>query len=349
MKRRSLIQSMAAAAAASALPFSASQAASADPSRQAIKPRRLEPGMTVAVIAPASPPSEPERVRYGIEVVESLGFKVRQGKHLWERDQYLAGSDQQRAEDVNRAFGDPDIDAIFCLRGGYGTMRTLPYLDYDLIANNPKIITGFSDITGIINPIHARTGLVTFHGPVAEQSFSEYTLEEYRKVMVNPAAPVTIASPPPFEAGEGQVEFNNRITRFVGGKARGRLVGGNLTLLAHLVGTPYEPDFRDRILFLEDVDEAPYRIDRMLTHLWLAGRLQQCAGIALGKFTRSDDDGNTFTLEEVFQQRFEELGLPCIRGLMIGHVRDRASVPLGVMAELDADAGTLTLLETAVS
>lgn len=349
MKRRSMIQSLAAAAAASALPLSAAPVAAANRPEQVTKPRRLEPGMTVAVVAPASPPSEPERVRYGIEVVESLGFRVRQGKHLWERDQYLAGSDRQRAEDVNWAFGDPDIDAIFCLRGGYGTMRTLPYLDYNLITSNPKVITGFSDITGIINPIHARTGLVTFHGPVAEQTFSDYTLEEFKKVMVNPSAPVTIASPPPFEAGEGKVELANRITRFVGGKARGRLIGGNLTLLAHLVGTPYEPDFRDRILFLEDVDEAPYRIDRMLTHLWLGGRLQQCAGIVLGKFTRSDDDGNTFTLEEVFQQRFEELGLPCIRGLMIGHVHDRATVPLGVMAELDADAGTLALLETAVS
>lgn len=344
-----MIKSLAAAAAASAIPFTATAKAAAAESARFIKPRRLEPGMTIGLVAPASPPSEPERVRYGIDVVKSLGFKVKEGEHLWERNQYLAGSDRQRAEDVNRAFKDPQIDAIFCLRGGYGTMRILPYLDYELIRHNPKIITGFSDITGIINPIHARTGLVTFHGPVAEQTFSDYTLAEYKKVMVNPVAPVTIASPPPFDAGEGRVDMKNRITKFVGGKAQGRLIGGNLTLLAHLVGTPYEPDFRDRILFLEDVDEAPYRIDRMLTHLWLAGRLQQCAGIALGKFTRSSDDGNTFTLEEVFEQRFTELGLPCIRGLMIGHVQDRSTIPLGTLAELDADAGTLTLLEPAVS
>lgn len=345
-----MITAMAAAAAASTLPLSpAPRADEKSETLPLLKPRRLQPGMTVGLIAPASPPSEPERVRYAIEVVESLGFRVKEGEHLWQRTQYLAGPDRLRAADVNRAFGDPEVEAIFCLRGGYGTMRTLPYLDYELIARNPKIITGFSDITGIINPIHARTGLVTFHGPVGEQTFSDYTLDEYKKVMVNPSAPVTIASPPPFEAGEGKVELENRITRFVGGKAQGRLIGGNLTLLAHLIGTPYEPDFRGAILFLEDVDEAPYRIDRMLTHLWLGGRLQQCAGIVLGKFTRADNDGNSFTLEEVFEQRFVELGLPCIRGLMIGHVRDRATVPLGVMAELDADAGTLTLLETAVS
>lgn len=352
MKRRTLIQSMAALAAAGGSTLTAGAVHGQQEDRNdllpLIKPQRLARGMTVALVAPSSPPKNAERVRYAIEVLESLGFKVRQGKHIWERTQYLAGSDEQRAEDVNQAFSEPEVGAVFCLRGGYGTMRILPYLDYDLIRNNPKIITGFSDTTGIINPIHARTGLVTFHGPVAIQRFTDYTLEEYRKVMVKPTAPVEIAAPPPFEAGEGQVEFDNRITRFVGGKARGRLIGGNLTLLAHLVGTPYEPDYRNSILFLEEVDEAPYRIDRMLTHLWLAGRLQQCAGIALGKFTRSSDDGNSFTLEEIFDQRFKELGLPCIRGLMIGHVRDRASVPLGVEAELDADAGTLTLLETAV-
>ena len=217
-----MITAMAAAAAASTLPLSpAPRADEKSETLPLLKPRRLQPGMTVGLIAPASPPSEPERVRYAIEVVESLGFRVKEGEHLWQRTQYLAGPDRLRAADVNWAFGDPEVEAIFCLRGGYGTMRTLPYLDYDLIARNPKIITGFSDITGIINPIHARTGLVTFHGPVGEQTFSDYTLEEYKKVMVNPSAPVTIASPPPFETGEGKVELENRITRFVGGKAQG--------------------------------------------------------------------------------------------------------------------------------
>lgn len=342
MDRRTLLKSTLAAAVLGAAPLASSHASGP------IKPRRLVRGMRVGLVAPASPPREAEGVRYAIDVLQSFGFEVVEGQHLWARNQYLAGTDRQRAEDVNRMFSDASIDAIFCLRGGYGTSRILPFLDYEAITRNPKIITGFSDITGLILAIHARTGLVTFHGPVAQQGFSDYTLAEFRKVMMDPMAPVTIGSPPPIEQREGLVESKNRITRFVGGKARGRLIGGNLSLLVNLIGTPYEPEFTDRILFLEDVDEAPYRVDRMLTQLWLAGKLQQVAGVTLGKFTKAEVDNNTFSLEEVFEQRFVELGVPAIRGLMIGHVSDRASVPLGVEAELDADAGTLTLLETAV-
>lgn len=304
--------------------------------------------MRVGLVAPASPPHEPEGVRYGIEVLQSFGFEVVQGAHLWARDQYLAGSDRQRADDVNRMFRRSDIDAVFCLRGGYGSSRILPFLDYEAIRENPKVITGFSDISALVLAIHTLTGLVTFHGPVAEQGFSDYTLAEFKKVMMEPVAPVSVAAPPPFERSEGQVERNNRLTRFVGGKARGRLMGGNLSLLTHLMGTPYEPDFQGRILFLEDIDEAPYQVDRMLTQLWLTGKLQQVAGVVLGKFSRSDDDGNSFSLEEVFEQRFVPMGVPTLRGLMIGHVSDRASLPLGIEAELDVDAGTLTLLEPAV-
>lgn len=313
-----------------------------------IKPPRLRRGMRVGLVAPASPPHEPEGVRYGIEVLQSFGFEVVEGAHLWARDQYLAGSDRQRADDVNRMFRRSDIDAVFCLRGGYGSSRILPLLDYEAIRENPKVITGFSDISALVLAIHTLTGLVTFHGPVAEQGFSDYTLDEFKKVMMEPVAPVSVAAPPPFERREGQVERKNRLTRFVGGKARGRLMGGNLSLLTHLMGTPYEPDFQGRILFLEDIDEAPYRVDRMLTQLWLTGKLQQVAGVVLGKFSRSDDDGNSFSLEEVFEQRFVPMGVPTLRGLMIGHVSDRASLPLGIEAELDVDAGTLTLLEPAV-
>ena len=304
--------------------------------------------MRVGLVAPASPPHEPEGVRYGIEVLQSFGFEVVEGAHLWARDQYLAGSDRQRADDVNRMFRRSDIDAVFCLRGGYGSSRILPFLDYEAIRENPKVITGFSDISALVLAIHTLTGLVTFHGPVAEQGFSDYTLAEFKKVMMEPVAPVSVAAPPPFERREGQVERKNRLTRFVRGKARGRLMGGNLSLLTHLMGTPYEPDFQGRILFLEDIDEAPYRVDRMLTQLWLTGKLQQVAGVVLGKFSRSDDAGNSFSLEEVFEQRFVPMGVPTLRGLMIGHVFDRASLPLGIEAELDVDAGTLTLLEPAV-
>ena len=193
------------------------------------------------------------------------------------------------------------------------------------------------------------TGLVGFHGPSADGNFSDYTLAEWRKVLWEPSGRTRIGEAPPIEARPGQVERKNRITRFAGGAAEGPLIGGNLTIVSTLMGTPFEPDFRDRIIFLEDVNEAPYRIDRMLTQLWLAGKLQHAAGIAFGKFTKTEDEGNTFSIEEIIQRRCGSLGIPVIGGLMIGHVADKPTVPMGIRARLDADAGTLELLEPAVA
>lgn len=217
-----------------------------------------------------------------------------------------------------------------------------------MIKANPKVFLGFSDITGILNAMHMKTGLVTIHGRSAS-NYSDYTLAEFRKVLVNPSQHTRIGEPPAFDGREGKVERDNRITTIAGGSATGRLIGGNLSLIAALMGTPFEPDTRGRILFLEDVHEAPYRIDRMLTNMWLAGKFEHVAGIALGKFTDADYDGNTFSLEEVFRMRFESLGVPVVRGLMIGHIRDQTYVPLGINARLDGDKGTLELLEAAVS
>lgn len=246
-------------------------------------------------------------------------------------------------------FGDSTVDAIFCLRGGYGTPRILPHLDFDLIGKNPKTLIGYSDITALLIAIYVQTGLVGFHGPIANQTFSDYTLAEFKKILVEPTTTAIIGQAPPFEIDEGKVEETNRITRFVGGTARGKLIGGNLSQVATLIGTPFEPDFRNCILFLEDVGEALYRVDRMLTQLWLAGKLQQVAGIAFGKFTeQSDGSENSFSMEEVIRMRCEPLQVPTVRGLMIGHIEDQTVVPIGIEAELDANAGTLTLLEPAV-
>lgn len=319
------------------------------PAAEIIKPKRLRPGDIVALVAPSSNAWEDEDIRFAIETVESLGFQVKPGRNLYRRNGYLAGSDQERAADLNAAFGDDAVDAVFAIRGGYGAQRILPYLDYEQIRQNPKILIGFSDITALHCAIHRRTGLITFHGPTAMRTWSEYALAEMRKVLIEPSAPVRLAAPPPFEARPGKVERENRITSLVGGKARGRLVGGNLTLLSGLLGTPYQPDFNGRILFLEDVGESPYRIDRMLTHLWLAGVFEACAGVALGKFTESKPSGGrSRSLEEIFRERFEPIGKPAARGLMIGHVDDIATIPVGAEAEFDAGSGQLTLLETAV-
>lgn len=326
----------------------AAQAATAR-DRTILKPRRLAPGNTIGLVAPASSSLEDEGIRISIDLIRSLGFKVKQGAHLFDREQYLAGEDRARADDVNRMFADDSVDAIFCLRGGYGTPRILPYLDYDLIRNKPKVLLGMSDITGILTAIHTKTGVVGFHGPNASSSFSEYSLGEFKKVLLQPTPTTLIGAAPPFEAGEGRVDSNNRLTHINGGIAKGRLIGGNLTLISVLMGTEFEPDFRNRIVFLEDVHEAPYRIDRMLTQLRLAGKLQEAEGIVFGKFTDSDTDGNTFSLEEVFRDRTADLGIPVVRGLMIGHVRDQTVVPIGIEAELDADVGSLRLLEPAVT
>ena len=338
------------ALATGALPgrLAAAETQAASGRRPVLKPPRLEPGMTVGLIAPAGASGNAEEVRYANDVLRSLGYRVKEGAHVYARTQYLAGTDRQRAADVNAMFADPEVHAIFTLRGGYGTMRTLPYLDYELAARNPKIVIGYSDISGLLFGLHARTGLVGFHGPCATSTFSEYTLAEYRKVVAGPQAGAVIAAPPRVDYPEGRAERKNRITTFVGGRARGPLIGGNLSLLSPLIGTPYAPDFRGAILFLEDVNEAWYRIDRMLTHLLLAGKLQQLAGIVLGKFTKVPEEGNSFNLEEITEQLLVPLGIPTVRGLMIGHIEDKATVPLGIEAELDADAGTLTLLEPAV-
>jgi len=349
MNRRKMLQATAAAALITGAGLLPAPNALAARSAKILKPRRLAPGDTIGLVAPASSSLEDEGIRFSIELVRSLGFEVRQGAHIFDRQQYLAGEDRARADDVNSMFADDEVAAIFCLRGGYGTPRILPYLDYDLIRDKPKVLLGMSDITGILTAIHAKTGMVGFHGPNASGNYSDYSLGEFKKVLMQPTPTTLIGAAPPFESGEGKVDKTNRLTYIAGGRAKGRLIGGNLTLISILMGTEFEPDFRDRIVFLEDVHEAPYRIDRMLTQLRLAGKLQQAAGIAFGKFTDSDTDGNTFSLEEVLRDRTADLGIPVVRGFMIGHVSEQTVVPIGIEAELDGDAGTLRLLEPAVT
>lgn len=348
MNRRLAMKSLVAATLASRISPALAEPSSGTGASTILKPRRLSKGDTVGLVAPASNEIEDEDIRIAADIVESLGFRARLGEHIFTRNLYLAGTDQQRADDVNNMFAQDAVDAIFCVRGGYGTPRILPFLDYDLIAENPKILMGFSDITGILTAIHAKTGMVGFHGSVLKHSFSEYTLSEFKKVVMHPTSRTSIGAAPPFEAGEGRVNAANRFTRIAGGTARGPLIGGNLSLICSLMGTEYEPDFRGRILFLEDVNEAPYRIDRMLTQLLLANKLNQVAGIAFGKFTKTETNGNTFSVEEVLKDRCSDLGIPVVRGFMIGHVADRTVVPIGIEAELNADDATLTLLEAAV-
>lgn len=314
-----------------------------------IKPKPLAPGQTIGLIAPASQTNEPERVRFALDIVESLGFRVKLGQHVYDRDGYFAGDDAARAADVNRMFADEAVDAIFCLRGGYGSARVLPLLDYELIRRNPKVLLGYSDITSLHQALYHRADLVTFHGPIASQTFTPYTLAEFKKVLLGHPAPYTIGSPPPFVRAEGRVEAENRLTRLVPGKVQGRLLGGNLCVLTHLIGTPYCPDFSGAILFLEDYEEAYYRLDRFLTQLWLAGVFDRIAGVVFGKFAKCTPSSNWLhnrSLEDILSEYPRARNVPALAGMMIGHVEDQTTVPVGGLAELDVEAGTLTLLES---
>lgn len=313
------------------------------------KPDRLRAGATVGLVTPASNVPENEDLLAAMDLVRSLGFEAKPAPNLRRRKQYLAGSDQQRADDLNGMFADDKVDAIFCVRGGYGSGRLLRDLDYQTIAHNPKILMGYSDITAILNAIHVKTGMVTYHGPIAGDNFSSYTYEQFQRIMMEPRQVTRIAEPPAFEQQPGVVERENRLTPIVPGRAEGKLIGGNLSLLVTLLGTPYEPDFDGAILFMEDVAEPPYSVDRMLTHLWLTGHLERTAGIVFGKFTDDSYDSNTLSMEQVLRERCEPLGIPTLRGAMIGHIEDQTVVPIGVHARLDVDDGTLTLLEPAVS
>jgi muramoyltetrapeptide carboxypeptidase len=200
--------------------------------------------------------------------------------------------------------------------------------------------------------IHRHAGLVTFHGPVAFRAFTPYSLDELKRVLWTGETPVRLGGPPPFERAEGRVDWENRVATLVPGTARGRLLGGNLCLMSHLCGTPYFPDLRGAILFLEDVEEAYYRIDRMLTQLWLSGALAGVAGVAFGKFTNCNSSPfflQNRPLDDILAERCRALGVPAVSGIMVGHIEDQTTLPVGCLAELDADAGTLTLLEPGVS
>jgi muramoyltetrapeptide carboxypeptidase len=303
------------------------------------------------MVAPSAAPNEPERIRFAIDTIESLGFKVKPGAHLYDREGYLAGSDAARADDLNAMFADDDVDAIWCVRGGYGASRILPALDYALMQRKPKALIGYSDITALHVAIHRHAGLVTFHGPVAFRAFTPYSLGELKRVLWTGETPVRLGGPPPFNRTEGRVDWENRVATLMPGKARGRLLGGNLCLMSHLCGTPYFPDLRGAILFLEDVEEAYYRIDRMLTQLWLSGALAGVAGVAFGKFTNCNSSPfflQNRPLDDILAERCRALGVPAVSGIMVGHIEDQTTLPVGCLAELDADAGTLTLLEPGV-
>jgi muramoyltetrapeptide carboxypeptidase len=283
------------------------------------------------------------------EAVRAMGLVPKAAPNLLARHGYLAGTDEQRAADLNTMFADDKVRAIFAVRGGWGSARVLPHLKWDMIRANPKLLVGFSDITALHLAIAARAGFTTIHGPNAGSGWGELSWNAFRTLAFEGGTPL-YATPAATE--NRLVQRNGRSRTFRRGKATGPLIGGNLTVLTALLGTPYLPSFDGAILFLEDTDEAEYRIDRMLTQLALAGILRRVAGVVFGHCTDCRASGPSlggFTLSQVLKHHLAPLGVPAFQGAQIGHVPDQFSIPIGIPAEIDAEAGTIRILEPAVA
>jgi muramoyltetrapeptide carboxypeptidase len=317
-------------------------------SKPLLRPPRLASGTRIGLVAPAGPLLERDDLTRAQELCRALGYEPVLGKNAHRRSGYLAGTDSERLADLNAALRDPSINAIWCIRGGYGSIRLLDQVDYAAMAERPKVLIGFSDATALLNAIHRLTGVVTFHGPMARASltgFSRLHFERVLKVAEAPGRLGRIPLPP-----DVLVPQENRIVSLFGGTAEGPLFGGNLTLLQCLIGTPYFPELAGAILFLEDVGEDLYRVDRMLAHLRLIGAFRRLAGVLVGRFTelkRSGGDG-ALGFDEVLANYFEPLGIPVSYGFPVGHIEEQWTLPLGVRARLDADRGEVELLEAAV-
>lgn len=344
MKRREFVKAAAAMPLLARFGFGAERTISRG--RKIVKPKRLRAGDTVAVVAPASG-VETEDFERALKNLEDLGLKTKVGKHARDRNGFLAGTDKERLEDLHQAFADGSVKAVWCVRGGYGASRLLPDVDFKLIARHPKIFVGYSDITALHTAIHQNTGLVTFHGPVAASTFSDYSKNHLTGVLMNPSAPYRVELSPDNAAKESNLYRTETITK---GKCRGRLIGGNLSLLTALAGTSFAlRGVRGKILFLEDVGEKPYRVDRMLTQLRQSIDLRSLAGIALGIFEDCNpkDDASP-SLISVVRERLGDLKIPVVYGLSFGHIRDQFTLPVGIEAEMDADNATMSFLKTGV-
>ena len=291
----------------------------------------LREGDVVAIVAPSGAVNE-QAMERGIKVLENLGLRVRVGKHVLDRWGYLAGDDRGRAEDITGAWMDPEVKAVICSRGGYGAMRVLPYLDFEKLKAHKKIFVGYSDITALHAAFWREMRLVTFHGPVAESGEQSGLNEPYNLAYFKRALFGT------FTPGELELPNGHSLTALEEGEAEGIVVGGNLSLIASTIGSGWELDTRGKILFLEEVGERPYRVDRMLSQLALSGKLADAAGYILGDFTDCESSGDypSFSVPEIFEQYFKGTGKPCISGVPAGHALHKATIPFGIKVRISA-------------
>ena len=305
-----------------------------------IKPRRLKLGDTIGLISPASILPEEQTYDEIADTITGLGFQVKVGTNARNKYGNLAGRDEERAEDLNQMFVDPTVDAIIPFRGGWGSNRILDRVNFDTIRNNPKPLIGFSDITSLLLAIYAKTGLVTFHGPVGKSDWNDFTRSNFEKVLMSDQI-ATFENP--FDS-----EVN--VQTITPGKAQGKLLGGNLTVLTSMLGSDYLPEWENAILFLEDVGEDVYRIDRMLTQLKLNGILEKISGFIFGRCTNCERGNNySLKLEQVLKDHIQVVGTPSFYGSMIGHIDNIFTLPIGISAEINATSGSIKLLEVPTS
>lgn len=309
-----------------------------------LKPPRLRKGDLIGIVSPASTPATQEKVDNGVRYLEGLGYRVKIGRHVMAQYGYLAGTDKERAEDLNDMLRDPAVRAVFALRGGYGTPRILDLLDYLAARRDPKILVGYSDITGLQLAFLRKAGLVTFSGPMVAvemwDHIDPFTEENFWRVITSTSCVGCLQNPD-----------DQPVTAYHKGWASGILIGGNFSLLTSLMATPYLPNLRKAILVLEDVDEAPHRVDRMFAQLRHAGVLKNIAGLVLGSFTDcvpSDPSKPHLTIEQVLQEAVNAVDCPVLTNLQYGHNAKKLTIPFGVRATLDTRTRSLRVSEAAV-
>jgi len=351
INRRKFIKGSAAFTALSLSPFSKLIAQQKNHintgASQRIIPKRLKKGNLIGLVTPGGTITQ-EILNETVEKLEGFGFRTYYIDSVLSEYGYLAGSDEERADELMHMFTNKNVDAILCVRGGYGSIRILDLLDYDQIKQNPKVFIGYSDITALLTTVYERTGLVTFHGPMGISSFNEFTHNCFNKVLMTPQKHYRL----PYQR-EANTEENPEYDIYTinKGKAEGKLIGGNISVLDSMIGSAYEPDFENKIVYLEEIDEQTYRVDKMLFHLLYATNLKKASGIVLGVFDNCNvnNEEPRLTLKQAIFDLLKPLEIPISYGLSFGHIKTMITIPNGIKAKMNADKNSLKLLEQAVS
>lgn len=343
MNRKQFLRSASLAAAGSLLVPTHLGATQHDEVKQVVKPPRLKIGDTLVLLATASYITE-KQLEESVKNMETLGFRVKIPDDITGKNGLFSKSDAERAADVNNAFADSDVQGIMCIRGGYGTARILPLLDYQMIASHPKVVLGYSDVTALHYALYKEASLVSFHGPVATSTFNPYSVANMQATVMSDTLPAPFVN-----AADAEVP----LTVITPGSASGFLVGGNLSVMVSLIGTRFDVPTSGALIYIEEIGEEPYRIDRMLTQMIQAGKFTNAAGVLCGVFRNCESKVNSdidsrVTLTDILKDRLEPLGIPVLYGFSFGHIVNKVTLPFGISAEMNTEQGTLRLLEPAV-